>query len=486
MSENITEVNRESGKKPADVDISQIAQVLDMVNGLFCVYDTDGQIKYMNRRLKKLMNYPDEVLYKMNIVDIAIERQKRRIRESIRVRMHKPQESCWELPLRDKDGNEFYVIAKTSPLFRDNQVAGEILLVENITELKKAEAEVRESQRRMADIIESLPDATVVINEKGQILYWNREMVEMTGFPSSEMVGKGKHEYAVPFYGFRRPMLIDMVIDPGVGFEDQYLYVHKDGNVLYTETKTGKLMGRQRILWGRAAPIYNTKGEIVGAIESVRDITDRKQAEEELIKNNERLEAIFSGTVKALAETTEKRDKYTAGHQQRVAELACAIAQEMGLADSEIKNIKIAATLHDIGKLDIPLDILIQTGPLNDIEQLFIKTHPAAGYDILKNIPFDGPIAEIILQHHERMDGSGYPRGLVGDEILLEARILAVADVVEAMASHRPYRPALGIERALGEIQINSGRLYDPAVVEACLRVIKDNKFEFTDGLQLA
>jgi len=463
----------------AEVDLSQLTPVLDSVNGLFCVYDTEGQIVYMNRKFRDLVDYPDEVLKNMNISDLAIDRHKKRIRERMRSHLDEGKERSWELPIRGRNGSEFTVIAKTSPLYQKERLVGGILLVEDITERIQAEAEVRESQRLLADTIESLPDATMVIDRKGQVLYWNREMVEMTGFLATDMVGKSDYEYALPFYGVRRPILIDMIVDPRVRFENQYTYVHKEGKVLFTETKTGKLKGKERILWGRATPLFNTRGQIVGAIESVRDITDRKEAEDDLKKSHERLEAIFSGTVSALAVTTEKRDQYTAGHQHRVAMLACAIAKEMGLSAKMIDDIKIAGTLHDIGKLYVPLDILSQTGKLTDIEQLFVKTHPAAGYDIVKSIPFDGPIADIILEHHERMDGSGYPQGLKGEGILLEARVLSVADVVEAMASHRPYRPALGIDKALEEIQSNAGRLYDENVVNACVRVVKNNKFEF-------
>jgi len=471
------------GLTQGDINISELKAVLDSVNGLFCAYDTVGQIVYMNNKFKELVGYSDESLQGMNVSDLAIDRHKKRIRERMRSRMAEGVERSWELPIRGKDGSEFIVIARTSPLYQQNRLVGEILLVEDITERKQAEAEVRESQRRLADTIESLPDATVVIDREGRVLYWNREMVQLTGFPAIDMVGKGNYEHALPFYGIRRPILLDMIVDPTVHFDKEYTYIHKEGNVLYTETKTGKLQGRERILWGRAAPLFDTKGEIVGAIESVRDITERKQAEEDLKKSHERLEAIFSGTVSALAVTTEKRDQYTAGHQHRVATLACTIAKEMGLSEKVIDDIKIAGTLHDIGKLYVPLDILSQSNRLTDIERLFVKTHPAAGYDIVKSIPFEGPIAEIILEHHERLDGSGYPRGLAGDEILLEARILSVADVVEAMSSHRPDRPALGIDKALDEIQSNAGKLYDDRVVKACVNVIKENKFEFQPGL---
>lgn len=485
MAEERQKPPKHPGKesRPDKIDVEPLAAVLDAVNGMFCAYDLDGQIVYVNQKFRSLVGYADEVLKGMHISDLAIDRHKKRIRERMKARLATGGESSWELPIRAEDGSEFIVIARTSPINQQNQIVGELLLIEDITERKQAEAELRESQRRLADTIESLPDATMVIDRQGRIMYWNREMVELTGFPAIDMVGRGNYEHALPFYGIRRPILVDMVIDPQVNIEQHYLYIHKEGNVLFTETKTIPFKGRARILWGRAAPLFDTKGEIVGAIESVRDITDRKEAEEDLRRSHERLEAIFSGTVNALAVTTEKRDQYTAGHQHRVATLACEIAREMGLAEKVIDDIKIAGTLHDIGKLYVPLDILSQSSRLTDIEQLFVKTHPAAGYDIIKNIPFEGPIAEIILEHHERVDGSGYPRGLKGDEILLEARILAVADVVEAMSSHRPYRPALGVDKALDEIERNAGRLYDRDVVEACVKVIKENRFEFHPGL---
>ncbi len=466
----------------SEIDLRKLAVVLERVNGLFLMYDADGEIKYINRKLKEFLGYSYEDIYRMNVTDLVIERHKKRVKERIRTLLPEGRERIAEMPLRGNNGREFVVVVKTSPLFRQQQVVGEIITIEDITESRQAADNLRESQRFTADIIESLPDPTVVIDRNGRVLYWNREMVEITGFSAAYMVGRGDYEYALPFYGTRRPILIDMIINERLRFTKEYVYVRREGNVLYTETKTGQLKGRQRILWGRAAPLFNTKGDIVGAIESVRDITDIKQFEDDLVQSHAKLEAIFAGTVSALASMTEKRDQYTAGHQQRVAELACAIGREMKLPAEMIEDINIAATIHDIGKLYVPLDILSQTGELTDIEFLFIKTHPTAGYDILKSIPFDAPIAEVVQQHHERVDGSGYPRGLKGEEILLQARIVAVADVVEAMVSHRPYRPALGIDKALEEIQNNAGRLYDPLVVDACLRIFKEHRFEFTGG----
>jgi GAF domain-containing protein len=195
----------------------------------------------------------------------------------------------------------------------------------------------------------------------------------------------------------------------------------------------------------------------------------------------QRLERALEGTVQAIASTVEMRDAYTAGHQRRVAVIAEAIAREIGLSDDRIHGLRLASIVHDLGKINIPAEILNKPGKLSAIEYAFIKTHPRAGYDILKSVEFPWPVADIVLQHHERLDGSGYPSGLKGDAILLEARILTVADVVESMTSHRPYRPALRIDLALAEIQGGSGKLYDPLVVEACVKLARGGKMILDD-----
>ncbi len=192
-----------------------------------------------------------------------------------------------------------------------------------------------------------------------------------------------------------------------------------------------------------------------------------------------KLTRVLEQTVNALASALEKRDPYTAGHQQRVTNLVDAISHEMGLPEEIVEGNHIAALLHDIGKISIPIDILNKPGKLNKHEFNLIKDHPSVSYEILKNIEFDQPVAQIILQHHERMNGTGYPHGLSGEDILLQARILAVSDVVEAMASHRPYRPALGIDIAIDEISTNKDVLYDSVVVDACLALFNEKRFTF-------
>lgn len=195
---------------------------------------------------------------------------------------------------------------------------------------------------------------------------------------------------------------------------------------------------------------------------------------EESRKTNERI-------IQTIAFAIESKDPYTAGHQRRVADLAYAIGSEMGLSEERLVGIHMAGIIHDLGKISVPAEILSKTGRLNEHEFGMIKLHPQIGYDILKKMDFPWPIAQMVYQHHERMDGSGYPQGLSGKKILLEARILGVADVVEAMASHRPYRPALGIDKALENILENKNMLYDPEVVNACLKLFKEKGFKFSD-----
>ena len=218
---------------------------------------------------------------------------------------------------------------------------------------------------------------------------------------------------------------------------------------------------------------------VVSAVESYRIIVRNVKLSEslykELKKSTDKIKTNIEGTIHAMAMTVEMRDPYTAGHQRQVADLASAIAEKMGIPREQIDSIHLAGTIHDIGKMQVPTEILSKCGKLTALEFDMIKTHSQAGFDILKTIEFQWPIAEFVLQHHERMDGSGYPSGLKGESILIEARILSVADVVDAIVPHRPYRSALGIEKAQEEIFDNRGIVYDSDVVDACLSIISEN-----------
>ncbi len=218
-------------------------------------------------------------------------------------------------------------------------------------------------------------------------------------------------------------------------------------------------------------PYRNSNGVVTHAIMAAHNITNRKMAEQELDKSYRNLQKTLEETVNALSALVEMRDPYTAGHQNRVARIARAIAQELGLSEDAVQGIWVASLIHDIGKVRVPADILSRPAHLSSAEFELIKEHPQTGYEILRKIDFPWPIAEIVLQHHERINGSGYPLGLKGDEILFASRIIGVADVVEAMTYHRPYREALGLDAALDEIKENKGILYDSDVVDACIKV---------------
>ncbi len=241
--------------------------------------------------------------------------------------------------------------------------------------------------------------------------------------------------------------------------------LHKNGSVIPVEVKFTYLHGLD--------------GKLAEVLAVARDISERKTAEQEVKRGTDRLLKAMEDTMQALARVVEMRDPYTAGHQKRVTELACAIAVNMGLSHDSITGLRLAGLIHDIGKIHVPAEILTTPNALSEAEYAIIRTHPELGYEILKPIDLPWPVAEIVHQHHERIDGSGYPQMLKNGNLLLESKILAVADVVEAIASHRPYRPALGIDYALDEISKNSHRLYDSQVVDCCLVLFREQAFAF-------
>jgi putative nucleotidyltransferase with HDIG domain len=241
----------------------------------------------------------------------------------------------------------------------------------------------------------------------------------------------------------------------------------KDGAVIWTSTS--------------ARAVRDESGNIVRFEGTAEDITVRREAEEDLRKTMDRLRKSLAGTIQAMSLTVETRDPYTAGHQRRVSALARALAQAMDFPANMIDAIRMAGAIHDIGKMSVPAEILSKPGHLSAIERRLIEAHSQKGYDILKDVGLPFPVAEIVLQHHERLDGSGYPQGLRGNQILPEAQILIVADVVEAISSHRPYRPAHGIDIALGEIEANKGILYNAEIVDACLRLFRQQGFRFDE-----
>lgn len=224
-------------------------------------------------------------------------------------------------------------------------------------------------------------------------------------------------------------------------------------------------------------PYRSNQGSITHVIWVAHNITNRKRADQQITESYQRLQRTFEETVHALSALVEMRDPYTAGHQKRVALIARAIATEIGLPDHRVQGIWVAALVHDVGKIRVPSDILSKPGRITKAEFELIKEHPQTGYEVLSKIDFPWPVAQIVLQHHERINGSGYPRGLKEQEILIESKIMGVADVVEAMTYRRPYREALGLDVALQEIKQNEGILYDPEVVQACIKIFTEKGF---------
>ena len=326
----------------------------------------------------------------------------------------------------------------------------------DIVERKKIEEELHLE----AQLLDAATDIIIASELDWTMRYVNDAACRSLGYSKDELLGHDLRDFIAPGYADHLP--------PESEAGESILeaaHVRKDGTVVPVEV-------HERITeWG---------GRKV-RLAVVRDITERKKAEERLLVSNEQLERVLTGTLDVIEQMVEVRDPYTSGHQRRVAELAVALAREMNLPeDSCVSPIRTAAIIHDIGKTTVPAEILSRPGRLSVAEFDLIKTHARVGYDIIKRANLPDPVAEVVLQHHERLDGSGYPQGLSGDEILPEAQILAVADVVEAMSSHRPYRPALGIEMALKEISDGSGTRYYPDVVAACLALFRQKGFQFS------
>ena len=337
---------------------------------------------------------------------------------------------------------------------------------EDITERKQAEAAIQREQVLSNTIINSIPGTFYILDENGRYFRWNAyQRDEILGKPDDQMAGMNA---------------IDTIhAEDRTLIQSRIANVLKDGKDETVESRV-LLRGGPAFIWmimtGRRMMIAGRPFLVGIGI----DITERRQAEEKLQDTLESLRKAVNTTIQVMISTIEARDPYTSGHQSRSADLARTIATEMGLPREQIEGIHMAGSIHDIGKISIPSEILSKPTKLSDLEFKMIKEHSRKGYEMLKDVESRWPLAQIVYQHHERMDGSGYPRNLKGDEILMEARILAVADVVESMASHRPYRPALGIDVALEEIEKNKGIFYDDAVADACLKLFQEKGYQLT------
>lgn len=336
----------------------------------------------------------------------------------------------------------------------------------DISERLESQRALEASERKFATAFQTSPDS-VNINRVSDGMYVdvNEGFCKLTGYGPEDVAGRTSLDIRIWNNPADRDRLVEGIRRDGAVENLEAEFRRKDGTV------TTALMS--------ARPIEVNGEHCVLSV--TRDITDRKRSEMVLVAANTQLEKMVRDVVAAIGRVVESRDPYTNGHQSRVAQVARLLAEEMGLDDADVYSIELAALLHDVGKLAVPSEILNKPVSLTALEFELITVHPEWGYEILKDIEFPAPVARIVLQHHERMDGSGYPKGLHGSEILPEARILAVADVVEAMASFRPYRPALGVETAVEEIRNGSGR-YDADAMQACLRLYERGALEFLRG----
>jgi PAS domain S-box-containing protein len=377
-----------------------------------------------------------------------------------------PEES-----LQTRSKGERTIHTKKVPLL-DAKGEPEFLLgiSEDITERKRAEEALQQSESLLNKIFDLLPIGLWFTDKDGKLMRGNPAGVKIWG--AEPMVAPA--EYGV-FKARRLPS------GEEIAPEDWALAhtIRERVTVVDEMLEIDTFDGKKKVILNYTSPVLDNYGAIQGAIVVNLDITDLKHAENQLQNTLESLRKAFGTTIQVMVSAVESRDPYTAGHQNRSADLARAIATEMGLSQDTIEAIRMAGPIHDIGKLSIPAEILSKPGKLSAIEFSLVKEHARTGYEMLKDVESPWPLAQIVYQHHERMNGSGYPRKLKGDEILMEARIMAVADVLESMASHRPYRAALGINAALEEIEKNKETLYDADVVDTCLRLFNEKGYKF-------
>jgi PAS domain S-box-containing protein/putative nucleotidyltransferase with HDIG domain len=429
------------------------------------IVSTDGKTLYANQEILNIYGYdsfeelastPHKKRYTTECyAEYEIRQEKRRCGEYV--------PSHYELSIICKDGK-----IRNLEVFRKQVLwNGEIqfqALYADITERKQAEKNLQEGEERYRIVVENAHEA-IIITQDMKLVFANRAATEQIGY-SKETLTSGV------FTSFIHPDDRRIVADysikrlNGENVPSFYSFriISQDGKVKWVE------LNATVIEWNKKPATLNF----------LNDITERKLLEEERIEGYNRIKKALHATVQSIALLVETKDPYTAGHQDRVSQLAQAIAKEMGLTEDRQDFVRTASIIHDLGKVSVPSELLSKPTKLSELEFNIIKVHSQAGYNILKDIDFPWPVADVVLQHHERMNGSGYPQHLPGETILLEARILAVADVVEAISSHRPYRPALGINVALDEIFKNKGILYDTNVVDACLKLFQEKNFAFS------
>jgi PAS domain S-box-containing protein/putative nucleotidyltransferase with HDIG domain len=440
--------------------------ILDSVPGILYLYDETGHLVHWNKQNEEVTGYSSEELKGMHVLDWfgGVEPDTSNIINSIEAVM-KNGHSMIEARIINKSGHAIPMILTGVKLAIDGK--DHLLGIGiDITDRKKAEEALKNSEEKYRNIFEKAVEGIYQTTIEGRIITANAAIARMAGYDSPEELMESVKDIGTQLYVHPKDRKRFMEIREAKGFVDGFEveFYKKDGSKFWVVIN--------------ARTVKDEQGKILYIEGLIEDITIRKYAEEQLHQTLDSLRKSVDATIQVMVAAIEMRDPYTAGHQIRTADLARAIATEMGLPKDKIDGIRMAGSIHDIGKLSIPAEILSKPTKLTDIEFSLIKEHSRSGYEMLKDVESPWSLADIVYQHHERMDGSGYPRNLKGDEILIEARIMAVADVVEAMASHRPYRPGLGIDAALAEIERNKGTHYDNTVADACLRLFREKGYQ--------
>jgi PAS domain S-box-containing protein len=442
--------------------------ILENIQEGYFEVDLSGNFTFFNDSLCRIIGYSKEELLGMNNRQYTDKETAKKIFQAFNkvYNTGEPTEGFdWQF-IR-KDGTKRYVDESVS-LQKDSsgKPMGFRGIVRDATERKQAEETLKNSELKYRNIFENAIEGIYQSTIEGRFITANAALARMAGYDSPEELIESIKDIGnqLNVHPEDRERLIEIIEAKGFadGFEVEFY--KKDGSKVWVVIN--------------ARTVKDEQGKILYLEGLIEDITIRKHAEEQLQQTLDSLKNAVGATIQVMVSAVEARDPYTAGHQIRSADLARVIATEMGLCQDKIEGIRIAGSIHDIGKLSIPAEILSKPTKLTDIEFSLIKEHSQRGYEMLKNVESPWPLAQIVYQHHERMNGSGYPRNLKGDEIIMEARILAVADVVEAMASHRPYRAALGIDAALEEIEKNKGIIYDNAVANACLRLFREKNYK--------
>jgi PAS domain S-box-containing protein/putative nucleotidyltransferase with HDIG domain len=423
----------------------------------------EGKFIFINAQFQKSTGYTMDELAGRNVLSIVHSGDRAAARKNAVEMLKGDRVAPYEFRIKTKQGDTRWIMETvTSIPFRGGKaILGSYM---DITEQKEWRSSIEELETLEASILDAIPHAVLGLKDR-RIIFANDAVATVFGWDPGELIGKSTRvlyrsdeEYeqiASDFYP---------ALENSPTFMEEFTCRRKDGRDIICMVSTSRI----------GSSLKNRR--IVATYE---DITARKKAETDLKQSFEKVQKGLEDTIQTIAMIVQTRDPYTAGHQRQVDKLATAIGREMGLSEDRIKGIRAAALLHDIGKIYVPAEMLSRPGHLSETEYDIMKKHPQVSFDILKMIEFPWPVAEIVSQHHERLNGSGYPGGLKGAEILLEARILAVADVVESMASHRPYRPTIGMDKALAEINDNKGTLYDPEVVDVCIRLLTEKGFKF-------